>query len=328
MKKITLITLTAIALVSSTLGYTLFRAPTHKAKPAQFHCLNLKEGSLRNFSSPIHNIYGAGLAYSKHINETGSGFTPDSGPPIFRKHIRALGHLDDTVNIPTSKQLITDIDTFEPGLGKTLRKKYPQLPALLDYEVELGFVLLEDISLELLYDSDYVPKLGFFIANDLSARSLAVLGEGSGHREDYWGVSKSFNGFLPMIEKYWIPTTRQRASIPCITIETIVNGKIRQRESTSNMIYTPKEILVATHKKFPNQPLRKGDLFLTGTPGGIALYTPRWLTRLSNLIGLDRFSKLSAILRKDRSPFLKDGDVVEVRGQGLGSVSTKIVRQK
>ena len=155
MKKLTLMVLITLGLASGVFAFTLFRAPIHKAQPAKFVCLNLKEGSMQKFSEQATNIYGAGLTYSKHINETGSGFTPGSDPPIFLKRTRTLSHNGDTVAIPTSKQLISEIDTFEPGLGKVLRKKFPQLPALLDYEVELGFVLLEDVNPKVLQNSSY-----------------------------------------------------------------------------------------------------------------------------------------------------------------------------
>ena len=105
-----------------------------------------------------------------------------------------------------------------------MNQQVASLPALLDYEVELGFVLLEDIPWENLKDEQYIPKIGFFIGNDLSARSLAVLGEGKANRYDYWGVSKGFLGFTPISEKVWIPNEFKANSLPCIMIETFVNG--------------------------------------------------------------------------------------------------------
>lgn len=69
-----------------------------------------------------------------------------------------------------------------PGLGDTLRADYPKLSALLDYEVEMGFVLLEDVDPSQLDQPSFAPRLGFFIANDLSARSVGILGEGQPNR--------------------------------------------------------------------------------------------------------------------------------------------------
>jgi len=78
-------------------------------------------------------------------------------------------------------------------------------------------------------------------------------------------------------------------------------------------------------EKYPETPLKKGDIILTGTPGGVAIATPRALVRLSNLLGFDRYKKLSIRLKGDQSLFLKGGDVVEVKGTGLGAVRTNLI---
>jgi 2-keto-4-pentenoate hydratase/2-oxohepta-3-ene-1,7-dioic acid hydratase in catechol pathway len=78
------------------------------------------------------------------------------------------------------------------------------------------------------------------------------------------------------------------------------------------------------HAKYPETRLERGTIILTGTPGGVAMKTPRWLVRLSNLLGLSRFTKLEAKLSDDRSAFLKPGDKVVVRGKGLGKVTIRI----
>jgi len=101
-----------------------------------------------------------------------------------------------------------------------LRTDFGDLSTLLDYEVELGFVLLEDIANGQLLADHFVPPLGYFIANNLSARNVALLGEGTDMRYEYWGVSKSFPGFLPMSDQIWMPNNPSSNSIPCVKIET------------------------------------------------------------------------------------------------------------
>ncbi|MBW1876288.1 MAG: fumarylacetoacetate hydrolase family protein, partial [Deltaproteobacteria bacterium] len=112
--------------------------------------------------------------------------------------------------------------------------------------------------------------------------------------------------------------------IPRVLIETTVNDEVRQRQSTANLIYTPVQMLRFIHDKYPDTRLEKGTLVFTGTPGGVALNTPRWLARLSGLLGLSRFRKLDAKLKGDTTRFLSRGDHVVVRGQGLGEVSIVI----
>lgn len=129
---------------------------------------------------------------------------------------------------------------------------------------------------------------------------------------------------MPVADRAWTPETPAPNGIPCVEIESLVNGEIRQQQSTADLIYTPVEMLRFIEAKFPNAPLSKGTIVLTGTPGGVAMRTPRWLVRLGNLLGLGRFRKLSSELRGDTSRFLKVGDEVTVRGQGLGMVSVTI----
>jgi 2-keto-4-pentenoate hydratase/2-oxohepta-3-ene-1,7-dioic acid hydratase in catechol pathway len=196
--------------------------------------------------------------------------------------------------------------------------------ALLDYEVEMVLVLLEDIDPASLDDAGFTPQLGYFIGNDVSARTVAILREGQPNRSAYWGASKSFRGFMPVADHAWVPDEPKPNAIPCVVIETTVNGQLRQSESTEDLIYTPVRMLRFIHAQYPESPLGKGTMIFTGTPGGVAMTTPRWLARLSSLIGLSRFRKLNAKLHGDTTRFLKPGDRVVARGQGLGKISILI----
>ena len=204
-------------------------------------------------------IYGIGLSYAGHINETASEFDPAADPPVFQKAVNSIAYTEANVTIPSSTALLQVADQFEAGLGKQLEKTHPNLPALMDYEVELGFVLLEDITPEEVLQDNYIPRLGFFVANDLSARSLAILGEGQTKRYDYWGISKSFPGFTPVGQQVWIPNEFQANAIPCVQLQTLVNGEVRQDQRTSDLIYTPLQMLQAIQRRYPDTPLRKGD---------------------------------------------------------------------
>jgi 2-keto-4-pentenoate hydratase/2-oxohepta-3-ene-1,7-dioic acid hydratase in catechol pathway len=296
-----------------------------KPTPADFHCYDLGQGAYVPLDIPTQ-AFGIGLSYAAHIEETASGFDPHAVPPVFEKRPSATARTGAEVHLPTRDELIEAADAFEPGIGAQLRSDFPELAPLLDYEVELGFVLLEDIDPSRLEDPSFAPRLGFFIANDLSARSIAILGEGRANRYAYWGISKSFPGFMPIAERAWVPAEAKPNGIACVEIESLVNGEVRQRASTANMIYTPVQMLRFVHSEFPDAPLATGTVVLTGTPGGVAMTTPRWLVRLGNLVGLSRFKKLSAKLGGDRSRFLEVGDTVIVRGRGLGEIAVTIGR--
>ncbi len=305
------------------LGYYLFRPLAHKPVPARLHCYDIAQGSYVSLEAPPE-AFGVGLSYAAHIEETASSFDPHAAPPIFRKDPKALVRTDATVAMPTPKQIAQAANALESGLGDALLQERPEVSALLDYEVEMAFVLLQDLSPDALADPAFAPELGFFIANDVSARTLAILGEGRPNRLDYWGVSKSFPGFMPVADRAWVPNETRPNGVPCVVIETTVNGEVRQQQSTDDLIYTPVQMLRFIHAKYPESGLKKGTFVLTGTPGGVALNTPRWLVRLGNLIGLSRFKKLAAKLDGDTSRFLKPGDRVVTRGTGLGKVGIAI----
>lgn len=319
------IILLVLFFIISAFGLYLNRSLPVEILPAQFDCLDLSKGEFKDFDTIPNYIFGVGLAYAGHINETASDFDPGGDPPIFLKSISSITYNDSDVIIPDHESLSQAIDQLEPGLKSKLDKEHKPLPALLDYEVEMGFVLLEDISDHQLSQLGFAPRLGYFMSNDLSARSLAILGEGQSNRYDYWGVSKSFAGFTPVTQQVWVPNQYATNSIPCINISTEVNGELRQNQATSDLIYTPVFMLQAIKRKYPKVELKKGDWVLTGTPGGVAMSAPRWLVRLAGMIGMDRFDKLGhSTGPEDQAKFLKGGDLVTVKGEGLGEVSIKI----
>ena len=316
-----------LLLVLLVLGYWLFRPLPIKPVPASFHPYELTQGSYVEIEPPPE-IFAIGLSYAKHIEETASEFDPDAIPPVFRKDLRAFVRTGASVVMPDTDALCAAAEELETGLGKSLREKHPDLPPLLDYEGELGFVLLEDVDPQGLGKQGYIPRLGFFITNDLSARTLAIMGEDQQNRYDYWGASKSFAGFMPVGDKAWVPNEPKANGIPLITIETKIDGKVHQKQTTDQLIYTPLEMLRFINSVYPDVQLKKGTMVLTGTPGGVAFSTPRWKVRAANLFGISRFAKLSIKLGDDTSMFLDPGEKVVVTGEELGSVSATIIASR
>lgn len=305
------------------IGWWLFRPLPVKPIPASFHLYDLAEGRFVPLEAPAE-IFAVGLSYAAHIEETASEFDPLASPPVFRKHPRSFTRTGTRVTMPDTASLVAAAEELEPGIGAKLRDHDLTPVSLLDYEGELGFVLLDDIDPDALAKPDFIPQIGFFIANDLSARSLAILGEGMPNRYDYWGISKSFPGFMPAGDRAWVPDRAVANGIPPITIETRVDGELRQRQSVTGLVYTPLRMLRSIHAAFPDSPLRKGTMILTGTPGGVAIKSPRWQVRLANLLGMSRFKKLSIKQGSDTSSFLDPGERVEVTGGPLGTVEVTI----
>jgi 2-keto-4-pentenoate hydratase/2-oxohepta-3-ene-1,7-dioic acid hydratase in catechol pathway len=111
---------------------------------------------------------------------------------------------------------------------------------------------------------DYV--LGYTIVNDVTARDMQT--------EDLsianpWFRSKSFDTFCPLgpylVLKEYIKDPHN------LDIELRVNGVIRQKDNTRNLIFKiPKIIAFITR----HMTLEPGDIIATGTPSGIAPIRP------------------------------------------------------
>lgn len=292
-------------------------------------CLDMGPGRGRLLPLELRpaRVYGVALSYAGHARETGSLFRPPEGPAVFRKSPASV-NAGGPARMPSRADLLAALERLEPGLGHRADRAFPRLAPLLDYEAELAFVLLDDVDWARIDEPAYAPRLGFFVANDLSARAVAVLGEGRPDRYDYWGVSKSFPGFLPVGRSMWVPAEPSLDAVPCVTLTAVVNGETRQRETTGRILYTPRAMLKAAAAAFPRNPPGRGDAVLTGTPGGVALRVPAWKTALANLLRLDRFRRLASVLgTAERSGlFLSPGDDVTVSAGPLGSVTTRIVR--
>lgn len=294
----------------------LLGCETTPPQPAAHACYDLDDGDFVDLSPP-ERVVGVGLSYAEHIKETGGAHTPGAPPPMFDK---VWSPTAPRVTPPTLDAHLAAAEALEPGLPALLRERGVELQPLLDYEVELGIVLLEDVSAERLADPGDVPQLGFFVANDLSDRALAILGDGQADPYAYWGVSKSFPGFLPAASRAWVPSRPVRDGLPCLQLQTRVNGELRQDGATSDLIFTTTELL--SHAAGAGG-LRAGTWILTGTPSGVAIQTPPWKIKAAELLRLDRFRKL-AIKQRAAADFLQPGDVVEVRAGGLGAVQTEI----
>ncbi len=99
---------------------------------------------------------------------------------------------------------------------------------------------------------DYV--FGYTIANDVTARDLQ-------RKDGQWSRAKGFDTFCPLgpvIETEFDPSSA--------TIETRVNGEVRQHAPLTDMIHSVPDIIAYASAVFTLLP---GDVILTGTPAGV-----------------------------------------------------------
>ena len=306
--------------IASAHGYP----PRADARPAQCSTPSPMQtdlnGRLVPFDLQAGAVYALGLTFSDHIRETGER---TGKPVVFRKHCRPQPVEQGLLLQPTPTQLSAAIATVDAGLAGWLQQRFGELPVLLDYEVEIGIALLEPVTLQQL-QSSASPRYGLFVANDVTARSVQIAGEAAKDKLACWAAAKSFAGFLPVGRQLWLPDQPQLDGFPPLQLQTLVNGEIRQSASSSQIIYSPRQLLQFAAASTPDGCLQANDLVLCGTPAGIGLSIPRWKRRLAAL--LPPRQRVLAALRANRANprLLQRGDQVQFSADWLGRGSFRL----
>ena len=160
-----------------------------------------------------------------------------------------------------------------------------------DWEVELGVVIGEKAS--------YVDEedagghvAGYVLHNDISERAFQI------ERGGQWVKGKSCDTFAPIGP--WIATPDEIDDVDNLGLWLSVNGKKYQDGSTSDLIFN---IPYVIHYLSQFMTLEPGDIISTGTPAGVGLgLTP--------------------------PTYLKEGDVMELGIDGLGTSKQKVKAYK
>ena len=162
----------------------------------------------------------------------------------------------------------------------------PNFVKQLDYEIELAVIIGKTCkNIDELSAKDYV--FGYMVFNDVSARDIQI-------KDKQFTRGKSFDTFAPCGP--WITTVDEITDVENLQMTTRINGQIRQNSSTKNMFINIPSIV----SKLSNvMTLEKGDIITTGTPEGVALNNPG-------------------------TPFLKDGDRIDMEIEKLGKIQTTV----
>lgn len=264
---------------------------------------------------PDSRVWALGLTFADHMRETGQWADK---PLVFAKPCRPiLG--GGVVNQPTQRAMRESIQALSPARCQRLSDAVSTWPVLLDYEVELGVVLLEDWAV-----GQGMPKVGYVLVNDLTARSIQIAGLGTTEVLRYWSAAKGFEGFLPMSNQMGCPATEQSDVWPDVVLRTHVNEQLRQQAPMRDVLYTPLAVLTHAARCAPQQVLRRHDVVLTGTPAGIALQVPNWKRALASclpsMVAIRSAWRSQAASRR----YLQPGDTVAVSADGFGTLTSRI----
>lgn len=214
------------------------------------------------FPEVERNIFCIGKNYAEHIAEFDKTALPDlpKFPLIFTK---------------ATTSVIGPDELIDPHANVT---------NALDYEGELAVIIgREGCDIPINEAMDYV--YGFTIVNDVTARDLQA-------NHVQWFHGKSLDTFCPMG-----PVILLRDAAPDVfTVETKVNGEVRQDASTEEFIFTIPQLI---HTISQGTTLLPGDVIATGTPSGVGVgFNP--------------------------PKYLHSGDVVEITVSDIGTLRNKV----
>jgi acylpyruvate hydrolase len=178
------------------------------------------------------NIFCIGRNYSEHARELGN---PVPATPVV--FLKASGSL------------------VRPLLGRWhLPRELGRIDPEIEWVVEIG---RDATSLK---EADALAVVsGYAVGLDVTARDLQSEAKSKGLP---WLASKGRKGFAPLSE---IKPVTAMGHGP-FELELHVNGKVRQRASTAEMIFSLPRILCFLAELYG---LTKGDLIFTGTPAGV-----------------------------------------------------------
>ena len=135
--------------------------------------------------------------------------------------------------------------------GGTIEIAFPEHQT--DFEVELGIVIgtaTKNVSAERALDHVF----GYTLGEDISDRDLQK-------SEKQFGRCKSFDTYTPVG-----PFVYAGVDVSDLPITLRQNGEVKQQARTSQMIYSPAEIVSFACQSLTLLP---GDVILTGTPSGV-----------------------------------------------------------
>ncbi|WP_163328152.1 fumarylacetoacetate hydrolase family protein [Desulfurobacterium thermolithotrophum] len=207
------------------------------------------------FLSPTRpsKIVAVGLNYKAHAEEMGKPLPEE--PLLFMK--------------PSTAVIANKMKIFLPEMSQRV-----------DYEGELAVIIGRKCRKVTPKD---VPNyiLGYSCFNDVTARDLQ-------QKDVQYTRAKSFDTFAPYGP--WIATSIDPLSLK---ITTRINGEIKQQGQTSDMIFSPFELVSFISQVMTLLP---GDVVITGTPPGIGP--------------------------------LKEGDKVEVEIEGIGTLINYVAKER
>lgn len=155
------------------------------------------------------------------------------------------------MSIPEEPLLFMKPSTSVIGAGDKII--YPEMSKQVDYEAELG-VVIQKVTRNVNEREAKEHILGYTCANDVTARDLQK-------KDGQWTRCKGFDTFSPLGP--WIEADLDPLDV---TVESYLNGELKQSSSTRNMIFNVYKLVSYISNVMTLLP---GDVIMTGTPFGV-----------------------------------------------------------
>ena len=186
----------------------------------------------------------------------------------------------------------------------------PKGCALLDYEIELALVMKRDVPANTQITPDTLLNYvgGFTLANDVSARDFMF-----GAPMMQWFKGKGQRTFCPTGPILYLLDLDELDLLSNLALTLSLNGEVRQQATTDQLIHKPHETLTEL-AGFAD--INRGDLLLTGTPGGVIL-NANLKVGLAILLNFTNDSKRRDKLLKSQEKirYLQPGDQLTLKLQ-------------
>lgn len=186
--------------------------------------------------------------------------------------------------IPTSPIIFSKFSSCAIGQGASI--VVPHGSTQSDYEAELAFIVGR-YARNVARENALDHVFGYTNFNDVSARDFQFA-------DGQWQRGKSCETFAPM--GMFVVTTDEIPDPQNLSIRLRLNGETMQDSSTDQMIFGVAELVEFLSRYIVLEP---GDVVATGTPPGVG------------------FARKPPV-------YLKDGDIVEVEIEGLGTLSNPV----
>ncbi|MFN3713580.1 MAG: fumarylacetoacetate hydrolase family protein [Alcanivoracaceae bacterium] len=186
---------------------------------------------------PVGKVVCVGRNYAEHARELGNE-VPDA-PILFIKPASSLVSMAPSFSIPTDQGEV-------------------------HHEIEMALLVSERLQNVDALTAQW-SMAGFGLGLDLTLRDLQSELKKKGHP---WERAKAFDGACPV--SGFIDARGVSWKQP-IEISLEVNGELRQRGNTTQMLFPVFQLVAQMSKVFTLEP---GDIILAGTPSGVAALQP------------------------------------------------------